>query len=478
MAANGAGTLTFNTAHTYTGGTTVGANATLQLGDGQNSNGSVSGNIADNGLLLFANPTTQSFTGTISGSGGVAANGPATLTFTVSHNYTGGATVSNGGTLNYGVANALPTTGAVVVNGGQLNLNGQGPSTVGTVTLASGSIVGTSIDSLTGASFNVQSGTVGVVLAGATAGLTKSGAGTVVLTTTNAYGGLTSIQQGTLQCNANAIPGDVQIGQSGTGATLDLETNLANVGTVTLVNGTITSGDNSTLCGFASRSAVRSDVTLGDQTDTPLLKTGPGTVVLSATDNSYKGGTSVEGGVLAIGTAAGLGIGNLTLGAGTLQTTGSYALDAGTVTLTGTAAAIDVSGFNDTLTLAGLVTGSGGLTLTGPGRLVLANTAGNTYNGDTNVTTGTLLAEADNALSPNSNLVIGDGASVILDFGAGGSGDALPGFAAPLPAAAASTPVPALAPGGVATVPEPGALALLLAGVLASVGLLLRRQSK
>ena len=48
------------------GGTTIGANATLQLGDGSGNNGSVTGNISDNGLLTFTNPSAQSMTGTIS----------------------------------------------------------------------------------------------------------------------------------------------------------------------------------------------------------------------------------------------------------------------------------------------------------------------------------------------------------------------------------------------------------------------------
>ena len=40
----------------YTGGTTVSANATLQLGDGASDNGSVTGNISDNGLLDLQQP--------------------------------------------------------------------------------------------------------------------------------------------------------------------------------------------------------------------------------------------------------------------------------------------------------------------------------------------------------------------------------------------------------------------------------------
>ena len=137
--------------------------------------------------------------------------------------------------------------------------------------------------------------------------------------------------------------------------------------------------------------------------------------------------------------------------------------------MTDPAAGIDVPNSNDTLTLAGLVTGTGGLTKTGAGDLALTNAAGNDYSGDTNVLAGTLLAQADNALSPNSNLVIGDGASVVLDFGGGGSGTRLPGIGAPLPVPGIGGAV-APAPAGISTVPEPGTWTLLLAGVISGFG--------
>ena len=120
-----------------------------------------------------------------------------------------------------------------------------------------------------------------------------------------------------------------------------------------------------------------------------------------------------------------------------MQTTGIYALDAGTVTLTDATAGIDMPLGTDDITLSGLVTGTGGLNKTGAGRpWHLASAAGNDYSGDTNVQAGTLLADTDNALSPASNLVIGDGASVVLNFGNVGAGFGLGGFGAPLPAVA------------------------------------------
>ena len=72
----GGGTVVFAAANNYAGGTTV-SGATLQLGNGVRLNGSVTGNIADNGLLRFANPTAQTYSGTISGTAAVLANAPA-----------------------------------------------------------------------------------------------------------------------------------------------------------------------------------------------------------------------------------------------------------------------------------------------------------------------------------------------------------------------------------------------------------------
>ena len=214
------------------------------------------------------------------------------------------------------------------------------------------------------------------------------------------------------------------------------------VGAVTLAGGSITGQSGDTL--YASSVNVQSgtvSVGLGDLGGTPLVKSGAGTVVLSG-NNSYRGGTSVEGGTLAISSSSNLGPGNLSLGAATLQTTGAYTLDAGTVTLTDAAAGIDTPLSTDDVTLAGLITGIGSLNKSGLGILALANTAGNNYSGDTNVLAGTVMATADNALSPLSKLVIGDGASVILDFGGGVGNDSLVAFTASAPALA----TPALAP--------------------------------
>jgi fibronectin-binding autotransporter adhesin len=480
VVAAGPGTLTLTGSSSYSGGTTVAGGAALQLGDGLMQNGSVTGNVLNNGLLTFANPNAQTFAGAISGAGSLLKTAAGTLTLSGASSYLGGTTVG-GGALQYGIDNALPAASNVtIVTGGQLDLS-TFSGTVGTVTLTSGAITGDAsgfpVPILTAGNISVASGTIGVTLAGTdgTVGLTKTGEGVVVLSATSLYTGLTDIQQGTLRITADAINADVRVAG---GAAWDVQTDVAHVDTVTLVQGTITGATGATLKG--AQYDVQSGtvgVNLGNLVDTPLVKSGTGSVVLEGS-NSYTGDTAVNEGVLSIHEAVNLGAGTLALGGGTLQikTTGSVLLD-NAVTVNDAAAGVDVPDYNGSVTLHGAISGSGGLTKTGEGALALTSATGTDYSGVTTVAAGTLLAQADNALSPYSNLVIADGASVILDFG-GAAGTSLPGFAAPTPAAAMAAIVSAPAPAGVAAVPEPGTLAMLFGALMSGFGLWIGRRKK
>ena len=195
--------------------------------------------------------------------------------------------------------------------------------------------------------------------------------------------------------------------------------------------------------------------------------------------NNYSGGTTISGGELSIASSGNLGSGNLTIGAGRLQTTGNVVLDANrTITLTDSASAVEHAQFDGPSHDSGPVTGNGALNKIGAGTLALANPSGDNYTGNTNVLAGTLVATADNALSPASNLVIGDGATVILGFGGGASDDSIGVFAGGVPTLASpAVATPALAPAGISTVPEPGTL-LLLVGRGAGRPAVWRRRSR
>jgi autotransporter-associated beta strand protein len=91
----GSGTLTLSATNIFTGTTTISA-GTLQLGDGVNNNGSVSGAIINNGTLVVANPNAQIFANVITGTGGFTKTGAGTLTLSSSNSYQGGTTISAG----------------------------------------------------------------------------------------------------------------------------------------------------------------------------------------------------------------------------------------------------------------------------------------------------------------------------------------------------------------------------------------------
>ena len=198
-----------------------------------------------------------------------------------------------------------------------------------------------------------------------TGGLTKTGSGALNLTEDNDYDGPTTVSAGTLR-----------VGMGNEFGTLGN-------GNVAIANG-------------ASVVFSRSDTfTAGNQIsgEGAVQKQGTGTMILSNA-NTYSGGTTISAGTLSVSADNNLGdtsltdtsVGRLTFNGGALQTTADITTNR-TTTL-GALGGTIAPAANTTLTQQGVISGTGRLTKTGPGTLVLSGT--NTYSGGTTISQGTL----------------------------------------------------------------------------------------
>ena len=136
----GPGTLTLTGANTYTNGTTINI-GTLQVGAGGTSGSAGSGNITDNGVLVFNRSDNVTLTNVISGAGSVVQQGSGRLTL-ITNSYSGTTTVSNGTLIINGDNYATSTYVAAGTLGGTGTFYGPVMLDPGT-TLAPGAFVGT-----------------------------------------------------------------------------------------------------------------------------------------------------------------------------------------------------------------------------------------------------------------------------------------------------------------------------------------------
>jgi autotransporter-associated beta strand protein/T5SS/PEP-CTERM-associated repeat protein len=278
----GAGTLILTGSSTYTGGTTI-TGGTLQLGDG-GPNGSIVGNVTNNGTFAINRSDTFTFGGVISGSGAFQQNGTGTTIFTAANTYTGG-TIINAGTLRLGPGGSLAPITALTVNaGGTFDLNSFNQTIgslagAGNVTLGAGTLTTGSDNTST-----TFSGTIS-----GTGGLTKIGAGTLVLTGNNPYSGATAVNGGRLTVNGSipnstlTVNGGATLGGVGT-----IGNAIINNGTLSPGNsiGTITVNGNLVMTAAASY-LVEISPTSADRTNVGGTATLAGTVQAVFAAGSY-----------------------------------------------------------------------------------------------------------------------------------------------------------------------------------------------
>ena len=375
--------------------------------------------------LTAAAGGTVDFTGVISGSGQAVIKiglGTVTLANTGS-TYTGG-TFINEGVLSIASTGAIGSSGGVTFNGGTLRLTNPGSiSTSRQLTFNSTGIIDTAGATVTSSGLLTGAG-----------GLTKLGnAALTVSGTANNYAGATSIQAGTLRLGANnALPTTtaLALGSGTTNASGILELNgfsqelagLTTAGTGTanrVVNGssTLSTLTLNLATGSGSFGGILGGTTTA-QNNFAFVKSGSGTLSLTGV-NTYTGGTTINGGVLAINSTSSLGAstGSTTINAGTLQATANISTTRNL--LLGSASSSISVDPNTTYSLAGTVNNVaaqiGSLTKSGAGTLTL--TGNNTYSGDTRVSAGTLTAAgagANKALGGTNAVVVERSGTLLL----------------------------------------------------------------
>ena len=302
--------------------------------------------------------------------------------FSANNTYSGGTNV-NAGLLVLGVGNSNSLgTGGVAMSGGTLDLAGN-TITIASLSGAAGTVTNFSdgpvpavltVSQSIGTTFSGQIDNV----ASYPISLIKSGSGSLTLAGASNYTGSTTLSGGTLQLGTGSSGQDGSIVANG-GVT-------NNAALVYNLFGTQTAGY-----------AISGSGT--------VTKQGGGTLVLNG-NNSYAGGTSIQNGLLQLGSANALGgssAGALAANGGTLDLAGygvsvpsfsGAASPGGVVTNSGGYATLTVNvGANSTF--GGAIVGNNtGLTITGSGVNNSATTTGlvlngvNTYSGTTTLNNG------------------------------------------------------------------------------------------
>ena len=454
LTTNGLGTATLSGSNAYTGPTTITGGALVLSGTANISSSSgilVSGSGAKfvqassvaGATAITLTQGTLDGTGTVGavtvgdgtgsivthGIGGTAPLTLASLTFdgasTVNINTSGDAGIVVSGALTTGAVNA---SGLITINAASSawttdttynlidygSLGGQGASS-----FVKGDISGLGIRQF--ASLANSGSAITLAVVGDTPLWTGAQNG---LWTTATIGGASNWKLEKGSTATDFLTGDAVVFDDTASGTTDIKIADANASpaSVTFNNG-------------AKNYSITSDNGYGIATGS-LVKSGTGSLTI-ATANTYGGGTTLNAGQLNINNASALGTGTFTINGGSIDNTsgaaialagnsaqnwngdftfiGSNALDTGTGAVTLNAnRTVTVSG--SAFTVGGAI-GDGGngysLTKSGSGTMIL--TGSSTYTGATNIQAGTLQTGVTKALSTQTAVAVGTGATFDLN---------------------------------------------------------------
>ena len=413
-----------NSAQSWNGDFTFNGTQNLNMGTGPVTLGS--------NRIVTVNANTLTVNGLISDGGNgfsLTKAGPGTLTLTAANTYGGGTNISGGTLIDTYASNA-----------GNTNQSGLGSlSALSTISVNSGAaLVLAAGNAFSAGQFN-STWTLAI------------NSGMVTSTSLSSNNNLNNVvfSGGTLQTN-NGVQGSTQYESYNingsvtvTGTSPSYIVPVANTTFNGITLGASQGPGYQTLFTVNSTGAGGPDLTvavpMADSSgpgSSGFIKQGNGLLLLTAS-NIYTGATELDSGTLQLGTGQ-------NGQDGSIATTSGVADNAGLV--------YDLAGSQ---TAAYAISGTGTLTMDGPGQLVLSGV--NTYSGGTFVTNGQLQIANPTAIQDGSNLFVGSGT-----------------IFAPIVGGAA---VPSAAPAS--AVPEPGTLAILAAvGALSALRIVRRRQRR
>lgn len=449
------------------GGITVGSEALSIAGTGISTTGAlrnISGantwggvitqaavsKISSDAGTLTLNAATNAITGTFNltfdGAGAITVSTPiatstgtltkagaGTLTLSAANTYTGLTTIS-AGSLTYGVSNAI-STGAITVDGATAILNLLTfTESAGTITLDNGGSITSSTGTLTTTgTFEMKSGTVSAILAGAVA-LNKTTSGSVTLSGANTYTGGTNLSVGVLNINNTSA-----LGTSGTFTITGGSIDNTSAGDITTNNYTLVLNGDFTYIGSAARILNLGTGAVTMSADRQITASAGTLTIGGILNNNARSLTKAGAGILSFGIQA-VTLNNITISAGTLVSTsttlniagdfinsGTFTHNSGTVNFNKSGAQnIGVGPFNNlTCSNTGAKVATGNVTVGGV--FTLSGTTTFTLGANTLTINGTISGmDASHYLTANgssSNIIIGgSGALGVLYFDQTGAG--------------------------------------------------------